>query len=125
MSAAQLPPIGTPGIVAGMSGGEPLKGHLDMLLLSVLKDAPAHGYAVIERVAEISEGAFELGEGTVYPALRRLEGAKLLRSHWVEVQGRDRRIYQVTAKGEKALAKQRGEWDRFSTGVRRILEAPG
>ena len=87
--------------------GESLKGHLDMLLLSVLRGAPAHGYAVVERLAEVSEGAFDLGEGTVYPALRRLEKAGLLRSSWKPANGRDRRVYEVTAKGEKALAKQR------------------
>ncbi len=105
--------------------GESLKGHLDMLLLSVLKESPAHGYLVIERVGEISEGAFELGEGTVYPALRRLEKAGLLRSAWTRAEGRQRRIYRITAKGERALAKQKGEWEAFSAGVRRILEAPG
>jgi len=100
-----------------------LKGHLDMMLLSVLRGAPAHGYAVVERLAEASEGAFELGEGTVYPALRRMEKAGLLHSSWTRVSGRDRRVYEVTAKGEKALAKQRGEWDAFSRAVRRTLEA--
>jgi len=100
-----------------------LKGHLDMMLLSVLRGAPAHGYAVVERLAEASEGAFELGEGTVYPALRRMEKAGLLHSSWTRVNGRDRRVYEVTAKGEKALAKQRGELDSFSRAVRRTLEA--
>ena len=102
-----------------------LKGHLDMLLLSVLHDAPAHGYAVVERMAEISHGTFALGEGTIYPALRRLEKNGLLRSSWTTAKGRRRRIYQVTKKGEHALAQQRGEWERFALGVRRILEAPG
>lgn len=102
-----------------------LKGHLDMLLLSVLHDAPAHGYAVVERMAEISDGTFALGEGTIYPALRRLEKNGLLRSSWTTAKGRRRRIYQVTKKGEHALAQQRGEWERFALGVRRILEAPG
>jgi PadR family transcriptional regulator PadR len=105
--------------------GEPLKGHLDMLLLSVLEGAPAHGYAVVERLAEVSEGAFRLGEGTVYPALRRLEKAGLLRSSWTRFGGRERRVYEVTAKGQKALAGQRKEWDRFAGAVRRTLEASG
>ena len=100
--------------------GEIRKGHLDMLLLSTLLGAPAHGYAVVERLAEASEGAFELGEGTVYPALRRLEKAGLLRSSWTTVSGRDRRVYELTAKGEKA-AKQRKDWELFSRGVRRTL----
>ena len=105
--------------------GEPLKGHLDMLLLSVLRGAPAHGYAVVERLAEVSGGEFALGEGTVYPALRRLEKAGLLRSTWVTHNGRDRRVYRITPKGEKALVKQRAEWERFARGVGGVLEAPG
>jgi DNA-binding PadR family transcriptional regulator len=105
--------------------GESLKGHLDMLLLSVLRGAPAHGYAVVERLAEVSEGAFRLGEGTVYPALRRLEKAGLLRSSWTQFGGRERRVYEVTAKGERALAGQRKEWERFVGAVRRTLETSG
>ena len=111
-------------MIGGMPG-ENLKGHLDMLLLSVLRAAPAHGYAVVERLALVSEGAFALGEGTVYPALRRLERAGLLRSSWTRVNGRDRRIYEVTAKGERALAGQRTEWERFAGAVRRTLGASG
>ncbi len=103
--------------------GENLKGHLDMLLLSTLRESPAHGYAVVERLAVVSEGAFALGEGTVYPALRRLEKAGLLSSSWTRVKGRERRIYTLTAKGEKALVGHRREWERFSLGVRRTLEA--
>ena len=106
-----------------MSSSQNLKGALDMMLLSVLRGQPAHGYAVVERLAEASQGAFELGEGTVYPALRRLEKAGLLRSSWTTANGRDRRVYEVTAKGEKALATQRGEWETFSRAVRRTLQA--
>jgi len=108
-----------------MSSSQNLKGALDMMLLSVLRGRPAHGYAVVERLAEASQGAFELGEGTVYPALRRLEKAGLLRSSWTTANGRDRRVYEVTAKGEKALAGQRKEWDRFAGAVRRTLESSG
>src|SRR6476619_5247814 len=105
--------------------GEPLKGHLDLLLLSVLREAPTHGYAVVERLAEVSEGEFALGEGTVYPALRRLEKAGLLRSSWTRFNGRDRRVYEVTPKGERAFVGRRKEWDRFAGAVRRTLEASG
>jgi PadR family transcriptional regulator, regulatory protein PadR len=103
--------------------GEHLEGHLDMLLLSTLRGAPGHGYAIVERLGEAIEGAFELGEGTVYPALRRLEEAGLLHSSWSHVNGRDRRVYEVTGKGQTALARQRGEWGRFSLTVRRTSEA--
>jgi DNA-binding PadR family transcriptional regulator len=59
-----------------------LRGQIDLLLLSVLASGPAHGYRVIERLREQSEGAFDLTEGTVYPALHRLERTGLLESHW-------------------------------------------
>lgn len=105
--------------------GEVLKGHLDMLLLSVIREGPAHGYLVVSRLAERSEGAFELGEGTVYPALRRLEKQGMLKSSWTEYNGRDRRVYRLSPKGEKALANQRSEWERFSRAVGGVLGAPG
>lgn len=105
--------------------GEVLKGHLDMLLLSVVREGPAHGYLVVQRLAERSEGAFELGEGTVYPALRRLEKQGLLKSSWTTYNGRERRIYRLTTKGEKALAKQRSEWETFARGVGGVLGTAG
>src|SRR5690348_1114018 len=95
-----------------------------MVPLSVLRAAPAHGYGVVERLAEVSGGEFALGEGTVYPALRRLEKSGLLRSSWVSHQGRDRRVYRITPKGERALVKQRAEWERFSRGSAACSEHP-
>ena len=100
---------------------ERLKGNLDLLLLSVLAAGPAHGYAIITALRERSEGAFDLGEGTVYPALHRLERAGLLDSDWAEAPGRRRRVYALTGKGETALAKQRAEWRHFAGGVAAVL----
>jgi DNA-binding PadR family transcriptional regulator len=100
---------------------EQLKGHLDLLLLSVLQRGPAHGYAIITSMRERSEGAFDLPEGTVYPALHRMEEAGLLRSYWDETAGRRRRLYQVTAAGAAALTELRTEWRRFATGVQAIV----
>ncbi|MGA2828051.1 MAG: PadR family transcriptional regulator [Streptosporangiaceae bacterium] len=77
---------------------ERIKGHLDLLLLSVLAAGPAHGYAIIAALRERSEGTFDLPEGTIYPALHRLEDAKLLSSSWAA-----------------------GEWRRFSHGVGAVL----
>ena len=85
---------------------EKLKGHLDLLLLSVLSQGPGHGYEVITRLKVRSEGAFTLPEGTVYPALHRLESAGQLASSWDVVAGRRRRIYHLTLAGEAALAEQ-------------------
>jgi PadR family transcriptional regulator len=102
---------------------EALKGHLDLLVLSVLHNAPAHGYAVIQRLAEQSEGAFDLPEGTVYPALYRLEGGGLLTSDETVVDGRRRRVYRLTSAGEQALGERIGEWEQFARSVARTLAA--
>ncbi len=97
--------------------GEALKGHLDLLLLAVLAEGPAHGYAVIEALRDRSGGTFDLPEGTIYPALHRLESQGLLRSHWSEDSLRRKRVYQLTPRGQQALAKRREEWKRFSKAV--------
>ena len=102
-----------------------LKGHLDMLLLAVLRSGPGHGYAVIQRLADSSAGAFDLPEGTIYPALHRLERARLLRSHEVTFEGRRRRVYALTPAGEEALEAHVADWRAFSTSIGRTLEASG
>ena len=104
---------------------EQLKGHLDLLLLTVLADGPAHGYAIIGELRERSAEEFTLPEGTIYPALHRLEAAGLLRSSWAEQAGRRRRLYELTAKGVSVLADLQGEWRRFSTGVQAVVGGTG
>jgi PadR family transcriptional regulator len=100
---------------------ERLKGNLDLLLLSVLSPGPAHGYAVITALRARSAGTFDLPEGTVYPALHRLEGAGLLASSWADADGRRRRVYALTGNGEAALAAERTEWKRFAGGIASVL----
>jgi PadR family transcriptional regulator PadR len=100
---------------------EQLKGHLDLLLLSVLTREAAHGYAIIGALRDRSEGAFDLPEGTIYPALHRLEKSGLLRSYWAEQGGRRRRLYELTAPGATALSEMRAEWRAFSHGVQAVL----
>ncbi len=97
--------------------GEALKGHLDLLLLAILSEGPAHGYAVIESLRQQSGGLFDLPEGTIYPALHRLEAQGLLRSQWREDSPRRRRVYELSAKGQQALAKRQDEWKIFSKAV--------
>jgi transcriptional regulator len=97
--------------------GEALKGHLDLLLLAILADEPAHGYAVIEALRSRSGGMFDLPEGTIYPALHRLENQGLLQSAWAEDAARRKRIYQLTPKGRQALASRQDEWKQFSKAV--------
>jgi transcriptional regulator len=100
---------------------EQLKGHLDLLLLSVLAAGPAHGYGVITAIRQRSTGEFDLPEGTIYPALHRLEEAGLVDSHWAERAGRRRRVYQLNAKGAEELASKRTEWHRFADGVQAVI----
>ena len=97
--------------------GEALKGHLDLLLLSILTNGPAHGYAIIESLRAHSEGVFDLPEGTIYPALHRLENQGLLKSNWSEDTGRRKRVYQLTPKGQEALNTRQDEWLKFSKAV--------
>ena len=101
---------------------ETLKGHLDLLLLAAVQSLPAHGYAIAEMLRTRSAGAFELAEGTLYPALHRLERSGLLLSRWSEVNGRRRRVYQLTPKGRRALAKKDNEWRYFARAVHAVVE---
>jgi transcriptional regulator len=102
--------------------GEALKGHLDLLLLAVIQRGPLHGYGVVERLRDDSDEAFALPEGTIYPALHRLESSGVLTSRWSEIEGRRRRVYELTARGRRELARRQEEWGAFSRAVSRVLE---
>jgi DNA-binding PadR family transcriptional regulator len=101
--------------------GEALKGHLDLLLLTVVSGGAMHGYAVIEELKGRSDEVFDLPDGTVYPALHRLEKAGYLASDWSVVSGRRRRTYRLTENGRGALVEQRHAWSEFSDAVSRVL----
>ena len=100
---------------------EVLKGHLDLLLLSVVAKAPGHGYAIAEALRAESDAVIDLAEGTLYPALHRLERAGLITGRWSEVSGRRRRIYQLTVKGQHSLTKKHREWDLFARTVYAVV----
>lgn len=102
---------------------EQLKGHLDPLVLAVLERGPGHGYAVIESLRACSDGVFDLPEGTVYPALHRLERAGRIASRREVVGGRERRVYRLSAKGRAALRDQRAGWSQFASAVNQVLGA--
>lgn len=99
-----------------------LKGHLDVLLLATLSDGPRHGYAIKEALRTGSGGRFDLPTGTIYPALHRLEQAKLITGSWSSVDGRRRRSYRLTAKGQRQLTSERTNWRDFVTAVTTVLE---
>ncbi len=99
---------------------EALKGHLDALILGVLTDGPLHGYAIIEQLKQRTGGSLGLPEGTVYPALHRLEAAGLLASTWSD-GARRRRVYRLTARGKRELTQRRDEWSAFVKAVDAVL----
>lgn len=106
--------------------GEILKGHLDMIVLAALAAGPAHGYAVIQEIRRRSGDTFDLPEGTVYPALHRLEQAGFLSSRWANSEtGRKRRIYSLTPRGRRAFADHRALWHRFAKAIRGLLGEAG
>lgn len=100
---------------------EALKGHLDLLLLAVIEDGPRHGYAVIEELRRRTGDALDLPEGTIYPALHRLQKAGLLQSEWDESQSRRRRVYSLTPAGGGAVREKRLEWQAFAQAVQGVL----
>ncbi len=104
-----------------MLGGDPIRGHVEAMILGALRDGPTHGYGLIVRLRELSDGAFDLKEGTVYPALHRLERDGKLASGWSEETGRRRRVYSLTPVGETALSSEREAWLAFARGMSGVL----
>jgi PadR family transcriptional regulator PadR len=99
-----------------------LWGIVEMLILEVLSEGPNYGYEIAQRVASRSEGYFHLKEGSLYPALHRLERQRLLSSSWTETQaGRRRKYYRLTRAGQRELAARRDEWTRFAAGVSGVI----
>ena len=98
-----------------------LKGHLDLLILAILSGGRRHGYAIIEELRQRSDGAFDLPEGTVYPALHRLEAAGFLESSWSDATGRRRREYELSGAGRETLRERREEWQAFSGAIESVI----
>jgi len=101
--------------------GGPLKNNVDLMLMGVLRHGPAHGYAIIAALRERSDGEFELAEGTIYPALHRLERAGLIQSSVESAQGRRRRTYALTARGRKEFATQRRAWQSYVANMQAVI----
>lgn len=98
-----------------------LRGHLDGLLLAVLTEVPGHGYELSQRLTKRSRGELGVPEGSLYPALHRLERAGLVASAWSAGDGRRRRVYRLTAAGRRAASRSRREWRDFAAVVDRVL----
>jgi len=103
--------------------GDALRGHLELLLLAALARADQHGYALIEWLRSRSDGALDLGEGSVYPALRRLETAGFVASSWRTDGGRRKRVYRLTTRGKARLRSEREGWNDLVRTVGLVLEA--
>lgn len=102
---------------------ELLKGNTDSLLLSLLRNQPMYGYQIIKELDKKSQGYFRFREGTLYPALHRLESAGLIKGSWERLpSGKDRRYYHLTEKGGKLLERKVAEWRGFSLAVDLIVQ---
>ena len=101
---------------------EMLKGNTESVLLALLETEPMYGYQIVKEVEQRSSGYFAFKEGTLYPALHRLERDKLVDGSWQETpSGTRRRYYNITAKGRQTLADRLKEWARFSEAMNSIM----
>lgn len=98
-----------------------LTSNVDLMLMAVLRQGPAHGYAIIADLRERSAGEFDLAEGTIYPALHRLERAGLVESSVDSAQGRRRRTYALTPQGRKEFTSQRHAWQSHVANMEAVL----
>jgi transcriptional regulator len=100
-----------------------LQGTLDMLVLKALQYEPMHGWGITERIEQWSESVLQLGQGTLYPALYRLERQELIKSDWrVTANNRRARYYTLTARGRRQLADALAQWRRMSRAINLVLE---
>ena len=98
-----------------------LWGTVEMLILEVVSAGQTYGYEITQQVFGLSDGYFKLKEGSLYPALHRMEREKLLSSSWKEADGRRRKYYRLTPAGKKELVAKREQWQQFSVSVNRVL----
>lgn len=97
-------------------------GTFDLLILDVLARGDNYGYQIAQFVLSRSQGLFDLKEGSLYPALHRIERKKWVKGYWVEPErGRRRKYYKLTAEGKKVRKKKRSEWSQFSKAVSSVL----
>jgi transcriptional regulator len=98
------------------------QGTLDMLILKIVSLEPAHGYGIAQRVQQVSRDAVQVNQGSLYPALHRLEQKRWLKSEWRQSEtGREAKFYSLTRAGERQLALEKETWNRLTTAVQLIL----
>jgi transcriptional regulator len=102
------------------------QGTLDMLILKILSLEPAHGYGIAQRVQQVSRDAVQLNQGSLYPALHRLEQKRWLKSEWRQSEtGREAKFYSLTRAGAKQLAIEKETWNRLAAAVELIFNEGG
>ena len=107
----------------GEERAEFLKGTLDMLILKVVALGPIHGYAIAQRIQQISRDFFQLQQGSLYPALHRLEDQGWLKAEWRATEtGREGKFYSLTRKGRKKLQNELENWEKLTGAVALILQ---
>ena len=100
-----------------------LQGTLDMLVLKIVALGPIHGYAIAQRLQQMSSSVVQVQQGSLYPALHRLEKRKWLKAEWAATEtGREARFYTLTRVGRQQLAEQRESWERLSAAISGILQ---
>lgn len=98
-----------------------LRGTLPALILRAIERAPDHGYSIAQRIKTSSKGVLDFKEGTLYPALHKLENEQMVESYEEAENGRTRRYYRITKAGHAALAKDRKEWKEVSRAINSLL----
>lgn len=99
-----------------------LQGTLDLLILRTLELGPMHGWGVAQRIQQVSKNALEIGQGSLYPALYRLEYKGWIKSEWGNSENNRRaKFYRLTAAGRKRLETEMAEWDRLSAAIALVL----
>ena len=99
-------------------------GTLDMLILKALQHEPRHGLAIADRIQQISQDVLRVEQGSLYPALYRLEAQGWIKAEWgVSDNNRKARYYRLTAAGRKQLAAEKEHWSRITAGINRVLAA--
>src|SRR3954470_13032006 len=102
------------------------QGTLDMLILQILSLEAAHGYGIAQRLEQISKSVVQVNQGSLYPALHRLEQKRWLQAEWKQSEtGREAKFYSLTAAGRKQLAAERDSWTRLAGAVRLIFDESG
>ncbi|MEZ5316811.1 MAG: PadR family transcriptional regulator [Vicinamibacterales bacterium] len=99
-----------------------LQGTLDLLILKTLALEPQHGWAIAKRIQQVSADVLQVTQGSLYPALHRLEAQGWLKSRWETVEaGRDRKVYALTPAGRKQLAREVASWERLSSAIALVV----